>query len=282
MINGAISGICSSIISLPFQVISTNMKLINLSQNEKIKTLKMIKTIYKKEGIKGFYRGFIPNLIRITLSDAIFFRVLETSQNILKNKLNANEFLTHTLSSSIAMTSNCIIINPFVVISTTNEKLGFNKYKNITDGFKQIYKNEGLIAFTKGLKPLILKEVPSKTLFFILYQYILKIFEKKKNIFYLNKFASPLSTILSGIITTMIDNPFDYIRTQAQYQGLNKKFDESDIRNNKIWYNIKKIIQNEGLRGLEKGVVPRIYRKVISGTVTVCVYKFLKERKEKI
>ena len=286
MINGAISGVFSTVFSLPFQVISTNMKLINLSKkdSERIKTIQMIKSIYKKEGLKGFYRGFIPNLIKITLSDAIFFRTLETSQYILKYKFHANEFLTHSLSSSIAMITNCTIVNPLLVISTRNEKLGFNKYKHLIDGFNQIYKNEGLKAFTKGLKPLIIKEVPSKTLFYILYQYTMKIFEKnkKKNFYFLNKFSSPLSAIISGIITTMIDNPFDYIRTMAQYKGVNKKFDESDVKNNQIWYNIKKIIKEEGLYGLEKGVVPRLYRKVISGTITVSVYKLLKERKSKI
>ncbi len=286
MINGAISGVFSTVFSLPFQVISTNMKLINLSKkdSERIKTIQMIKSIYKKEGLKGFYRGFIPNLIKITLSDAIFFRTLETSQYILKNKFHTNEFLTHSLSSSIAMITNCIIVNPLLVLSTRKEKLGFNKYKNLIDGINQIYKNEGLKAFTKGLKPLIIKEVPSKTLFYILYQYTMKIFEKnkKKNFYFLNKFSSPLSAIISGIITTMIDNPFDYIRTMAQYKGVNKKFDESDVKNNKIWYNIKKIIKEEGLYGLEKGVVPRLYRKVISGTITVSVYKLLKERKSKI
>ena len=286
MINGAISGVFSTVFSLPFQVISTNMKLINLSKkdSERIKTIQMIKSIYKKEGLKGFYRGFIPNLIKITLSDAIFFRTLETSQYILKNKFHTNEFLTHSLSSSIAMITNCIIVNPLLVLSTRKEKLGFNKYKNLIDGINQIYKNEGLKAFTKGLKPLIIKEVPSKTLFYILYQYIMKIFEKNKNknLYYLNKLSSPLSAIISGIITTMIDNPFDYIRTMAQYKGVNKKFDESDVKNNKIWYNIKKIIKEEGLYGLEKGVVPRLYRKVISGTITVSVYKLLKERKAKI
>ena len=286
MINGAISGVFSTVFSLPFQVISTNMKLLNLSKkdSEKIKTLEMIKSIYKKEGFKGFYRGFLPNLIKITLSDAIFFRTLETSQYILKYKLHANEFLTHSLSSSLSMLTNCIIINPLLVISTRNEKLGFNKYKNLIDGFNQIYKNEGLKAFSKGLKPLIIKEVPSKTLFYILYQYTMKIFEKnkKKNFYFLNKFSSPLSAIISGIITTMIDNPFDYIRTMAQYKGVNKKYDESDIKNNQIWYNIKKIFKEEGIYGLEKGVVPRLYRKVISGTITVSVYKLLKERKAKI
>ena len=286
MINGAISGVFSTVFSLPFQVISTNMKLINLSKkdSERIKTIQMIKSIYKKEGLKGFYRGFIPNLIKITLSDAIFFRTLETSQYILKNKFHTNEFLTHSLSSSIAMITNCTIVNPLLVISTRNEKLGFNKYKHLIDGFNQIYKNEGLKAFTKGLKPLIIKEVPSKTLFYILYQYIMKIFEKNKNknLYYLNKLSSPLSAIISGIITTMIDNPFDYIRTMAQYKGVNKKFDESDVKNNQIWYNIKKIIKEEGLYGLEKGVVPILYRKVISGTITVSVYKLLKERKSKI
>ena len=41
MINGAISGVFSTVFSLPFQVISTNMKLINLSKkdSEKIKIL---------------------------------------------------------------------------------------------------------------------------------------------------------------------------------------------------------------------------------------------------
>ena len=55
MLNGALSGVASTFLNVPFQVIRTSM-MVNESSNktQQINMLQMMYKIYKTEGIKGF------------------------------------------------------------------------------------------------------------------------------------------------------------------------------------------------------------------------------------
>lgn len=277
MLNGAISGVVSTIFSLPFQVISTNMKTSNESS-----MINVIKNIYKLEGFNGFYRGLLPNLIKIPLAHALFFKGVETTTDFCKNKLKLkNELLINSIASTVAISTECLALNPLLLVSTRNEKIGFNKYKNIIDGLITIKKTEGLKGYTKGLKPLLLKELPSKGIFYVLYQYNYKYF-KKSNYYFINKYSSSISAIISGILVTVIDNPFDNIRTRAQVKHINKEYDEEDKNINKIYYTLKDIYKKEGIYGIQKGLIPRIYKKLMSGTITIAIYQLLKNKKYNI
>ena len=58
MLNRAISGLSSTIFNVPFQIIRTCMMVHQTRDGKPQKMIHTIKSIYKKDGIKGFYRGF--------------------------------------------------------------------------------------------------------------------------------------------------------------------------------------------------------------------------------
>ena len=169
MINGAISGLTSTVFNVPFQVIRTCMMVQNTSSGKTPTMIKTIKTIYSKEGFKGFYRGFFPSLIRLPLGNAFYFGTLEKTKNILTNKFKMNGIMTNFISSAAGITVQSIVTNPIYLISTRFEAVGVNKYKNFFDALKKIIEEEGIRGFGKGLKPLLIKEIPSHSLFYVLY-----------------------------------------------------------------------------------------------------------------
>ena len=281
MLNGAISGAASTFLNVPFQVIRTSMMVKQTKKGKKMSMISMMLKIYKQEGIFGFYRGLLPSLIRLPLGNAFYFSTLEYTKQFLKTKLHTNEITTNFLSSAAGIAVQCVVTNPMYVASTRFEALGFNQYSNLFDGLKHIYRDEGLRGFTKGLKPLMIKEIPSHAFFYVIYELNNKWLCKVK--LFPGKTAYSVSAMLSSTIITILDNPLDLIRTRTQYQFISKN---KDHKYPSIFKGIQHIYKTEGLRGLQNGVMPRILRKIFSTTVLWTVYEVLnktkKNKKEKI
>lgn len=271
MLNGAISGLASTFLNVPFQVIRTSMMVHNAKDKTPISMLGMMGKIYNQEGVPGFYRGFLPSLIRLPLGNAFYFATLEKTKKFLKENFNLNDILTNFLSSAAGIAVQSIVTNPIYVLSTRFEAVGFNQYKNIFDAVYQILKDEGIMAFTKGLKPLLVKEVPSHSIFYVLYELNNKWLSLINFIPKTIKFS--ISSMLSSSIVTVCDNPLDLIRTREQYQFISKNKEHNYP---KIFEGIRYIYANEGLAGLMSGVQPRIVRKLFSNTVLWTVYEILK------
>jgi len=278
MLNGALSGVASTFLNVPFQVIRTSM-MVNESSNktQQINMLQMMYKIYKTEGIKGFYRGFLPSLIRLPLGNAFYFSTLEKTKEILGKKLQINEISKNFLSSAAGIAIQSIVTNPIYVLSTRFEAVGNNQYKNIFDAVKKIKKEEGLIGFTKGIKPLLIKEVPSHSVFYVIYELNNKWLKKLK--FLPKNFDKSISAMISSTIVTILDNPLDLIRTRTQYQFISKN---NEHKYPSVFKGILQIYRNEGLKGLENGVMPRIVRKIFSTTVLWTVYEILNKAKKDV
>ena len=276
MINGAISGLTSTVFNVPFQVIRTCMMVQNTSSGKTPTMIKTIKTIYSKEGLKGFYRGFFPSLIRLPLGNAFYFGTLEKTKNILTNKFKMNGIMTNFISSAAGITVQSIVTNPIYLISTRFEAVGVNKYKNFFDALKKIVEEEGIRGFGKGLKPLLIKEIPSHSLFYVLYELNNKWLKKcslvPQNLSY------SLSSMITSIIVSILDNPFDLIRTRTQFHFISKN---DKHRYPKVFEGIKYIYQTEGIKGLQSGVHPRIIRKLFCSTALWTIYEILKNNEKR-
>jgi len=271
MLNGAISGLSSTVFNVPFQVIRTCMMIETPKNGIQPTMTNTIKRIYSKEGLKGFYRGFLPSLIRLPLGNAFYFGTLEQTKKILNKRFKTNDIITNFVSSAAGITVQSIVTNPIYLISTRFEAVGMNKYKNIIDAVKKILEEEGIKGFTKGLKPLLIKEIPSHSLFYVLYELNNK-WIKKCGIIPKNLGFS-LSSMITSIIVSILDNPFDLIRTRTQFHFISKN---EEHRYPKVFEGIKYIYKNEGLKGLESGVHPRIIRKLFCSTALWTIYEILK------
>lgn len=72
-IAGCLSGSIGPIINNPIDVIKTRLQ----SNEKNIKSINIIKNIYRNFGIKGFYKGLIPRLLRIIPGQGITFTVFD-------------------------------------------------------------------------------------------------------------------------------------------------------------------------------------------------------------
>ena len=139
------AGFTESLFITPFELIKTNLQT---TQNKKA-TL-VIKNLYNEKGISGLYRGFSTTAIRQCTNQAFNFSIyykLRSSFIKEDEKPNILKIITSSLfSSSIGP----ILTSPIDTIKTRfmNPKY---KYNSVYGAIKDIFKNEGVNAFYKGI-----------------------------------------------------------------------------------------------------------------------------------
>lgn len=273
-IAGAASGFISGIMVCPLDVIKTRSQaqrknLVNGNPD----TIKIIKSIWKNEGIRGFYRGLLPITIGYLPTWTIYFTVYENSK-IFYPKYFSSETLSHVLSALTAGLASSIAVNPIWVVKTrlmiqTNEKLASKTYyKGTIDAFKTMYREEGIRVFYSGLLPSILGLVHVGIHF--------PVYEKLKQLTHSDKidinnnnhlwkliFASSISKMIASSITY----PHEILRTRSQMQEKSK----TNLINI-----IKEIYRNQGLKGFYSGYTINLIRTVPASAVTLVSFEYFK------
>ena len=191
MIDGAISCFIASIMLQPFQVIKTAMQIKPVESQNKTKSellheqaLKLkntskrydmlsfteaTKVVFEREGLIGYYRGFLSSLIKATAAGGIFFGSLALSKNFIRNFTDEDRTVNFC-SAAISRTVQAILTNPIIVIKTRFEVVGFNEYNSIKDAIWKIHSKEGYSGFFVGLKVGIIRDVPFTFTYYPIYE----------------------------------------------------------------------------------------------------------------
>jgi hypothetical protein len=74
---GMTAGLVATIVSNPFDVVSTRLMAGKKSQNASWGTLETISQMWAKEGFTSFYKGFGPNVLRIGAFNVILWMSYE-------------------------------------------------------------------------------------------------------------------------------------------------------------------------------------------------------------
>ena len=146
-VDGALSGLFSGLVLQPLQVIKTSMQISpiekpkdhqpqskafkKLMSNTKHKHYELLSfkeatmLIYEREGMKGYFRGFGPSVIKNTLNAGTYFSVLHFLQQMLLNMNVMSDPAVNFWSSAVARGIQSVLSNPLIVIKTRLEVLGF-------------------------------------------------------------------------------------------------------------------------------------------------------------
>ena len=85
LICGLVSGILASLLTHPADVVKTAIQ----ASTEPYNNITIVKNIFKENGLKGFFRGFVPRALRRTLISAMSWTVYEKvkfNQHLLRNR----------------------------------------------------------------------------------------------------------------------------------------------------------------------------------------------------
>ncbi|KAK9881934.1 hypothetical protein WA026_018128 [Henosepilachna vigintioctopunctata] len=171
------AGAMTLILTNPIWVCKTRLCLQSQNQSSHIVSYNgMIDTLvklYKMEGIRGWYRGFIPGLFGVS-HGAIQFMIYEQMKSVysrhndlpLSSKLGVAEYLTFAAGSkSIAV---CITY-PYQVVRARLQNQ-FYSFDGVWDCVKKAWVFEGWKGFYRGLGTNLLRVVPATMITFVTYE----------------------------------------------------------------------------------------------------------------
>ncbi|EGG21554.1 mitochondrial substrate carrier family protein [Cavenderia fasciculata] len=138
-----------------------------------------VNVIYREEGIRGFYRGFLPSLATFGPLVGIYFATYEQTKRWMATSITKKPdqvlplplllgagFFAGTVAA--AVTCPLDVIKTRIQVARANE----STYKGIIDGFKRILKEEGPRAFVKGMGARILWIAPGNAITIASYQMV--------------------------------------------------------------------------------------------------------------
>ncbi|XP_053948876.1 tricarboxylate transport protein, mitochondrial-like isoform X1 [Anastrepha ludens] len=191
---GFASGIIESIVvTTPMETLK--VKLINDRRSEKPRFhgfFHAARVILKTEGFRGIYMGLTPTLLRQCSNHAIRFPVMETFKNYYKGDdptRKPPKWLVAVVGL-IAGGSAVLVNTPVDTLKTRMQGLEAAKYENILDCALKIYRNEGVLAFYKGMIPRFVRLSLQACCIFTLYDVYTEAFDEIENFSRGNKIKS--------------------------------------------------------------------------------------------
>ncbi|CAD8115547.1 unnamed protein product [Paramecium sonneborni] len=275
---GGISAALSKTVSAPFERVKLLLQTqdVNLRiQNGQTKRFNGIfncfSRIIKEEGLSALWRGNFPNIIRYFPAQALNFAFKDTFKGLF-NRYNPKRepfyfFLGNMASGGAAAATSLIFIYPLDFARTRLAadigKKADRQFNGLTDCLNKVYKSDGFGGLYRGFGVTIFGVVFYRAIYFGAFDTVnsFRLFDQNivPQIFFMFFLAQSV-TITAGFLSY----PLDTIRRRMMMQS-----GRSDVLYKNSFHCFKKIISQEGVRGLYKGFLIDFSTKIGSSLFLV-------------
>ncbi|OMJ20377.1 putative mitochondrial carrier [Smittium culicis] len=196
-----------------------------------------------KNGLSHFIAGGIGGIVGATLTAPL---------DVVRTRLQSSTFSI----SAIASNGKTAVLKPH------------NAYFKTISALRLIAAKEGIAGLYSGLGPNLFGIIPARSIQFAAYgqtKNILLEFNKNKD----SPLIHLMSAAVSGVTTATLTSPIWMVKTRMQLDGAHAHKNSFDC--------FKKIVRNEGIKGLYKGISASYL-----GTVEICIHFVLYEKFKKI
>lgn len=175
---GSLAGGISQTVIYPLEVLKTRLALRKTGQYKGI--VDAAKKIYKKEGLRSFYRGYIPNLLGIIPYAGIDLAVYETLKNsyLRKHSGDTPSVLLLLACGTVSSTCGQVCSYPLALVRTrlqaqvvTTEHGAAHAQPCTMSGLiRTIVQHEGFFGLYRGITPNFLKVAPAVSISYVVYE----------------------------------------------------------------------------------------------------------------
>ncbi|XP_045541969.1 calcium-binding mitochondrial carrier protein SCaMC-2 isoform X2 [Papilio machaon] len=173
---GATAGAISQTVIYPLEVLKTRLALRKTGQYSGI--LDAAKKIYAREGLKCFYKGYIPNILGIVPYAGIDLAVYETLKKKYISKYQAHNgqpgMLLLLACGSASCTLGQVCSYPLALVRTrlqAQEKAAKGAEGTMRGVFRDIVQREGVVGLYRGITPNFIKVIPAVSISYVVYEY---------------------------------------------------------------------------------------------------------------
>jgi len=171
---GSMAGGISQTVIYPLEVLKTRLALRKTGQYKGI--MDAVNKIYAQEGMRSFYRGYLPNLLGIIPYAGIDLAIYETLKKLYlrRNQSTENPGVLVLLACGTA-SSTCgqIASYPLALVRTRLQAQAVHELKSeatMSGLFRYIVRTEGLPGLYRGIAPNFLKVAPAVSISYVVYE----------------------------------------------------------------------------------------------------------------
>jgi len=266
IISGGITGGIEISITYPTEFLKTKMQLYKeFSQKGMSYT---IKDTYNSHGITGFYRGLPVLLFFSVPKTGVRFGANNTLKNYVFTDYKTNRFSNFLAGVGAGIAEAIFVVTPQETLKTKLIHDRFQpapQYKGLFDGITKIYSTQGFNGIYRGVVPTIIRQGSNQGVRFFVYEEVKSFLVKNTSGKATDVSVTFFSGAIAGAASVFANTPVDVVKTQMQ--GLDAKKYKNGLDC------FVKTFQNEGIRGLYKGTVPRLGRVVLDVALTFTLYE---------
>ncbi|KAG9131933.1 hypothetical protein Leryth_023259 [Lithospermum erythrorhizon] len=279
---GAAAGVIAATFVCPLDVIKTRLQVHGLpklgSTNLKGSIIVgSLEQIFKKEGIRGMYRGLAPTVLALLPNWAVYFTIYDQLKTSLCSN-DANHQLSvgaNMMAASGAGAATIIATNPLWVVKTRFQTQGMRStvvpYRSTLSALRRIAHEEGIRGLYSGLVP-ALAGITHVAIQFPIYEKIKVYLASRENIATdrLGAGEVALASSVSKILASSLTYPHEVVRSRLQEQGYH-----SEKRYVGVVDCVRKVFQSEGIPGFYRGCATNLLRTTPAAVITFTSYEMI-------
>lgn len=232
-------------------------------------TYEVLQQIIKEEGFSSLYRGLIPVLQSLCISNFVYFYSFHSLKalNSSKSQYAVRDLLLGSLAGGI----NVMSTTPFWVVNTRLKMADVRgehrqEYDNLLDGLFYIAKNEGITSLWAGAAAgLVL--VINPAIQFMTYESI-------KRRFLLNNRNVPAATsfaigAIAKAVATILTYPLQLVQTRLRHGTKGGKLPANMGTIKMLLY----ILRTQGAAGLFRGLEAKLLQTVLTAALMFMTYE---------
>ena len=248
MLASSFASITSSLITHPIDVVKVRVQSNVTTTN----TLPYIRSVLRNEGIGFMYKGMAASVLR----NGTFVSSKMFGYNLLKKEFRPESFASKFVCGMSAGAFGAVVGIPFdaVMVNMQNDPRSF---PSIPETMRRIYRTNGLCGYFRGFEYTLSRAIIVTACQFSVYEQLkLELGERCDN----STVVFGVSSVLSSVTTAIASNPVDLCKTRTI---------------NRIPANtVRKIVREEGVGALWKGVGPNMMRQIPMNLVRFACFEF--------
>ncbi|XP_031129207.1 uncharacterized protein LOC116030959 isoform X1 [Ipomoea triloba] len=264
---GAMAGIFVSLCLHPMDTIKTVIQSCRADQ----KPLYYIgRSVISERGVLGLYRGISSNIASSAPISALYTFTYESVKGALLPFLHTEyQSVAHCVAGGCASVATSFIFTPSERVKQQMQV--HSQYKNCWNALIGIIRRGGLPSLYAGWGAVLCRNVPHSIIKFYTYESLKQLMSSSLQFDIQNKTLMTLVCGgLAGSTAALFTTPFDVVKTRLQTQvpGSNQ-YDG-------VLHTLKEIGKSEGLKGLYRGLTPRLVMYMTQGALFFASYESFK------
>jgi solute carrier family 25 (mitochondrial iron transporter), member 28/37 len=279
MFAGGVAGSFEHIVMFPVDSIKTRLQSYAYASGTSGGMLRTTRAIVAAEGPAALWRGIGAVAISAGPAHALYFSAFEAVRTALAptHRTDGRHHVAETALAGVCATVAADSVT--VPWDTIKQRMQIRAtYSGVLDCVRRVHAEHGAGAFFVGLQPTVLMNIPFNAIYFVAFESAKKVILDWRQVdeehFSATSFCA--AGAVAGAAAATASAPLDLVKTRLQTGG-----EVGARRYRGLGDALSRIYSEEGVRGLFRGVGPRVVFHIPAAAICWTTYEFCKHVMDK-